>query len=79
MSRIQHPEATAGEVFMGNLYAADFPAVGWSTKRMGKIPRDTLLGKPLKGGNMRPVFIQRAEVEAAGVEIPDIGPIDHRW
>jgi hypothetical protein len=76
--RFQHPEAQAGELWLGNVYACDFPAIGWTTKRLGREPFDSR-GVPLRGGTMRPVLVQRSEIEAAGVAIPAIGAIDHRW
>ena len=76
--RFVHPEATADEILIGNIYACDFARVGWKTKRLGKVALDHS-GKKLKGGNMRPVFAARSEVLLAFVDIPDIGPIDHRW
>ena len=77
--RRQHPEATADEVHVGNIYAIDFAAIGWTTRRLGKIPRSSTTGEVVKGGPMRPVFAQRSEIEAAGVAIPVTGPVDHRW
>lgn len=76
--RMVHPEATPTEVHIGNVYGCDFPKVGWITKRLGKVPMGSN-GNPLKGGNMKPVFVERIEIENAGVPIPDTGPIDHRW
>ena len=76
--RFVHPEATADEIMIGNIYPCDFGRIGWKTKRLGKVPLDHS-GKKLKGGNMRPVFVARAELLAANVDIPAIGPIDHRW
>jgi hypothetical protein len=75
--RFQHPEAQPGEVWMANLWSVDFKHVGWTTKRLGRATFDSS-GTPI-GGGMRPVFISRAEVVAAGVEIPIVGAIDHRW
>lgn len=76
--RFTHPEALLGEVWMGNLWAVDFPHVGWKSKRLGKLTYDSD-GKRLVSGNMRPCFIALSEVEAARVPIPVKGPIDHRW
>lgn len=78
MTRAVHPEADPNEVHIGNVYGADFQMVGWKTKRLG-IRAMGSDGEVLKGGNMKPVFVKRAELEAAGVEIPDEGPVDHRW
>jgi hypothetical protein len=76
--RFRHPEAHDCEIWLGNLYAVDFNLVGWKTKRLGKEAFNSD-GTPLRGGNMRPVLVQRAEIEAAGVEIPEVGAIDHCW
>jgi hypothetical protein len=76
--RFAHPEAEAGEVWLGNVFAVDFKFIGWTTKRLGSKPYDSY-GALLKGGNMRPVLVSRQEVEDAGVAIPAVGPINHRW
>ena len=76
--RFRHPEEQPGEVWLGNIYATDFKAIGWRTKRLGVTPFASD-GTRLKGGNMRPVLVLRAEIEAAGVPIPPSGAIDHRW
>lgn len=77
-ARFDHPEALAGEVWMGNLWAVDFQQVGWKSKRLGKVTYDSD-GVRFTSGNMRPCFIAQSEAEAAGVAIPATGPIDHRW
>jgi hypothetical protein len=77
--RPQHPEATVAEVWIGNMFAADFRSVGWRTKRLGKTAY-LFNGDPIpKTQGFRPVFVARSEIEAAGIEITDSGPIDHRW
>lgn len=74
-----HPEASDDEVCIGNIWSCDFAAIGWQTKRLGKIPLSAE-GERLRGGSMRPVLVSRAEIEAAGVVIPDDGRrVDHRW
>lgn len=78
MARIVHPEARPDEVHIGNVYGVDFKAIGWASKRLGKLPRGAD-GSVLKGGNMKPVFVLRSEIEESGVEIPEAGPVDHRW
>lgn len=77
MPRFCHPEALAGEVWLGNLYPCDFPAIGWVTRRLGENIYDSD-GKKLTG-SQRPAFVQLAEIESGGVTVPDRGPIDHRW
>lgn len=78
MTRSIHPEAEPDEVRIGNMFKCDFRNVGWTTKRLGRVAYDTLTGEKLSGG-FRPVFVRRAEIEAAGIPIPDVGPIDHMW
>lgn len=79
IGRLLHPEATRDEVCIGNIFASDFSPIGWATKRLGRVSLNTFDGTPLKGGNMRPVFASRKEIEDVGVAIPATGPIDHRW
>lgn len=76
MPRADHPEATETEVCIGNMWACDFPRVGWKSKRMGKVSYDRD-GRPIP--TFRPVFVLRTEIEADDVEIPDVGPVDHKW
>jgi hypothetical protein len=74
-----HPEARDGEVLTGNMWRSDFAKVGWKTKRRGKIAYLTD-GRPIpKSQVFVPCFVQRSEIEAAGVDIPEDGVIDHRW
>lgn len=83
MSRAAHPEAEAGEVWIGNMFRSDFAAVGWLSKRRGVVAyfmSGKNKGKPIpKAQRFCPVFVSRAEIEQAGVAIPDNGVIDHRW
>jgi hypothetical protein len=74
--RVRHPEADADEIWIGNMFAVDFPKVGWETKRMGEVAYEA---RGRRIANFRPVFVKRAEIEAAGVPIPATGPMDHRW
>lgn len=69
-----------GEVSIGNMLRTDFISVGWNTKRPGKTAYFAS-GRPIpKSQGFCPVFVQRSEVEVAGVAIPeDGGTIDHRW
>lgn len=82
MPRPVHPEALEGEVWIGNMWGSDFPKVGWQTKRKGKIAyhvHGRKKGKRIPG-SCRPCFVQRSEITAAGVAIPDDHtPINHRW
>jgi hypothetical protein len=79
MSRASHPEATADEVFIGNIWRSDFSKIGWKTKRLGRIAYASDGREIPKHQAFSPVFASREEVEAAGVAIPDTGVIDHCW
>jgi len=78
MTRFRHPEAHDDEVWIGNVWKVDFPAIGWESKRLGSQTYDAH-GKHLPRDVMKPVFVKREELEAAGVAIPAMGPVDHRW
>lgn len=79
MTRTIHPEARDGEVLIGNMWGVDFAKVGWTTKRRGMVAYFTD-GRPIpKSQAFVPCFVQRSEIEAAGVDIPETGVIDHRW
>jgi hypothetical protein len=73
---MNHPEAEATEVLIGNMFAVDFRHVGWSTKRLGKAAFDSH-GKHIP--NFRPAFVAKAELLAVGVDITAPPPLDHRW
>lgn len=73
---IEHPEATPAETWIGNMFACDFQHVGWATKRLGKTAYETS-GKPIP--NFRPVFVAKAELQTAGIDISAARPLDHRW
>lgn len=76
---VNHPEIMKGEVFLTNvgegrdfgmsfpLHNDDFAAIGWKTKRCGRIAYD-IYGKPVSG--MEPVFVQRDELKKGGID-PD--------
>jgi hypothetical protein len=72
-----HPEAVGDEVLIGNMFAGDFHAVGWKTKRKAKSYQ--LDGTRITTAGFVSVLVSRAEIEAAGVAITLSGPIDHRW
>lgn len=76
MDRPVHPEQQPGEIFAGNVWTCDFTAVGWKTKRLGRLAYHAD-GRRMP--NVRPFFVGRAEIDAAGVSVPRNGPIDHRW
>ena len=76
-TRPQHPEASGDEILIGNMFACDFPKVGWRTKRKAKSYQ--LDGRRITTAGFVSVLVSRAEIEAAGVVIPPDGPVDHRW
>jgi hypothetical protein len=76
-TRPRHPEADDDEVLIGNMFASDFPNVGWSTKRKARSYQ--LDGKRITTPGFVSVLVKRAEIEAAGVPIPADGVVDHRW
>jgi hypothetical protein len=73
-----HPEIQPGECFVGNIWGSDFQNIGWQTKRLGITPLG-IDGSNLRGGNLRPCFAQRAELEKAGITVNDTGINDHNW
>jgi hypothetical protein len=67
----EHPEIKSGEVFITNADASSFFSVGWKTKRRGNIALDSL-GRPIgqrAWPGCFPVFAQKNELAAAGVNI----------
>jgi hypothetical protein len=77
--RTIHPEANPHETWIGNMFALDFKQVGWITKRLGRTAY-LANGKPIpRSQGFRPVFVATNEIQATGIEIPEVGPVDHRW
>jgi hypothetical protein len=62
-----HPEMRDGEVWAFNGTDEHFHASAWRTKRLGEQAYD-IWGRPI--GGCYPVFVQRTEVEARGID-PD--------
>ncbi len=74
-----HPEIRPGEILIGNMWGSDFKNVGWISKRRGNVAYFTD-GRPIpRTQAFVPCFVQRSEIEAAGVAIPGTGVIDHNW
>lgn len=71
----RHPELQKGEVFLGNFTLENYALVGWKTKRLGVVAYDRQ-DRELDQTNMPdewqmfPVFAQRAELQAEGID-PD--------
>lgn len=59
----KHPELKKGEVFLSN---GKYSELKWKTKRQGVVAFDAY-GNSIRG--IQPVFVQKAELEAAGVQI----------
>lgn len=61
----RHPEQADDEIFLGNHTDANYPQVGWQSKRWGNIAY-MVNGAPLSERDARilkPLFIKRSEVE----------------
>lgn len=72
-----HPELREGEIFLTNV-GFDFDTeewrnIGWRTKRMGICAYD-VDGKVLE--HTRPVFVQRKEMEKAGINLKGYSPYE---
>ena len=65
-----HPEKLPGEVFLTNADSDTLDYhIGWKTKRKGKTAYD-IYNKPLNYHDFFPVFVQRNELLAGGID-PD--------
>ena len=65
----KHPELREGEVFLTNGSISEFyPHIGWTTKRIGVTAYDSDK-QPIHSHDFRPVFVQRSELEKAGITI----------
>jgi len=62
-----HPELKRGEVFIGNFDVSSFKLCNWKTKRTGEQAYDEE-HRPTCDDRF-PVFIQRSEIEATGIEM----------
>jgi hypothetical protein len=62
----KHPEQMDNEIYLGNISPCDYGFIDWNTKRQGKTsyaPDGSRLGEH-DSALLKPVFINRAEVEA---------------
>ncbi len=69
-----HPELQKGEVWLTNTQEDGWHDIGWSTKRAGTVAYDRAGCAISTSPRYFPVFAQRSELEAAGVNpdnIPD--------
>jgi len=69
-----HPEVKEGEVFLTNADIEGLCHIGWKSKRKGSVAYD-IHNKPIPsfGHDFFPVFVQRSELEAGGIDP------DHLW
>lgn len=65
-----HPELLEGEVWITNAQEADWNSIGWKTKRAGTTAYDKSGCAITTWGRFFPVFVQRSELEQAGID-PD--------
>jgi hypothetical protein len=63
-----HPECRAGEVFLTNTDDKDWDDIGWKSKRRGQVAYDRSGLPVLTSGSFFPVFVQRDELEEAGID-----------
>jgi len=61
---MKHPEQLPGEIYLGNIVPSNLVGSAWKTKRLGNQPFKAD-GTPYEGGNLKPWFIQRSEVQEA--------------
>ncbi len=59
-----HPEQQPDELYLGNIPPEDLWKSYWKTSRLGSNPLRSD-GTPYTGGDLKPWFIKRSEVEAA--------------
>ncbi len=64
-----HPELQEGEVFLSNDNLESYKGLVWKIKRKGKVPYDTSDSVIHGADEYFPVFVQRFELEEAGVDI----------
>ena len=57
-----HPERLDGEVWMGNVTLDSYQKIGWASKRLGN---KAYSRAGSIASNLRPVFVQASEIEAA--------------
>ena len=65
----QHPECQPGEIYLGNFAPSEARNIGWKTKRAGFLSY-YVDGTPFlhqSAYHIQPYFVQRAELERAGV------------
>jgi hypothetical protein len=64
-----HPELQEGETCLGNTDEAGYEHYGWSTLRRG-IQAYDICDRPINDRVLFPVFVQRSELQEAGID-PD--------
>jgi len=73
-----HPELQEGEVFIGNVTTEVFNGSWWIDKRLGNVAYDINGISIMKGRDFFPMFVNRQEIEKAGV-YPDESDPYGRW
>ena len=66
--QMDHPERTPDEIWIKNANEETYKKIRWSTKRRGKIARDSG-GRPVGDTTLFPVFVQRHELEIGGMRL----------
>jgi len=67
---LKHPELRDGEVFLENATKNQFDTdYDWGTRRLGEVAYDVTTGDKIQ--ELRPIFVQRAELEKFGFTIVD--------
>ncbi len=77
----RHPELREGEVFLGNFDRGQFErVVNWQTKRLGTMAFNASL-VPASGNPepVFPVFIQRSEAQAVGLQLDGQYNVTLNW
>jgi hypothetical protein len=67
----RHPEQKDDEVYLCNASDAGYARIGWATKRVGATPYDIKMQPIDNAGDFFPVFVKRAEMQAANVRSED--------
>lgn len=63
----RHPEQQAGEVYLCNATREDANRLRWKTKRAGDEPFDVNGNSIIGETDLFPIFVQKEELEDAGV------------
>jgi hypothetical protein len=78
MPRVTHPLQRDDEVLLGSMFASDVRHLRWKSAR-AVTPAIDSDGNTIAPRTFVSVLVLRAELKAAGVHIPDRGPVQHLW